>query len=64
MKDKINTLRNELNKLLESKSINDDHVIKISHELDLLILEYYNNGNNKDGESIQSESEKRYWFIF
>lgn len=43
MKDKINYLREKLNKLLETKLPNDEEVLKLSEELDLLLIEYYNN---------------------
>ncbi|MBC8587327.1 aspartyl-phosphate phosphatase Spo0E family protein [Paratissierella segnis] len=46
MKEKINTLKDKLNKELENKNLCDQEVIKISQELDQLILEYYYNNDN------------------
>lgn len=40
LKDRIDALRNKLHQLLESKRPESCDVIKVSHELDLLILEY------------------------
>lgn len=40
MIEEINLLREKLYSLLETKPTNDDEVVKISQELDLLILKY------------------------
>lgn len=54
MIDKINYLRDKLNKLLESKLTSDDNVLDLSRELDLLIIDFYydNDYDNKNNNDI------------
>lgn len=53
MIDKIDYLKEKLNKLLESTSVNDDEVLKLSRELDLLIIAFYED----DSGTIITETE-------
>ncbi len=57
IKDKINDLRDKLNKEMGKRCPNDEEILKISQELDLLIVEYYNNIN------ILTENDNISWFI-
>lgn len=57
IKDKINDLRDKLNKEMGKRCPNDEKILKISQELDLLIVEYYNNIN------ILTENDNISWFI-
>ena len=60
MIDKINYLRDQLNKLLESKLTIDDNVLNLSRELDSLIVDfYYDNDDNDDdgGDTIITDNE-------
>lgn len=41
MLDKINLIKTILNKELESRDLNDEVIMKISQELDSLIVDYY-----------------------
>lgn len=43
IKEKIDCLREKLNKLLEEKDKNIEEILRVSQELDLLILKYYTN---------------------
>jgi predicted DNA-binding protein (UPF0278 family) len=43
LSDSIEKLREELNKAIEQGCLNSDDVLKISHKLDALILEYLRN---------------------
>lgn len=58
IKEKINTLKDKLNKELENKNLCDQEVIKISQELDQLILEYYYNNDN-----ILPDNDNSSWFL-
>ena len=53
MMNKIDYLKDKLNKLLESTSINDDDVLSLSRELDLLIVNFYDD----DSGTIITETE-------
>ena len=57
MIDKINHLRDKLNKLLESKLTSDDNVLNLSRELDLLIIDFYYDNNDNDGDTIITDNE-------
>lgn len=64
MIDKINYLRDKLNKLLESKLTSDDNVLNLSRELDLLIIDFYyhnedddNDNDNDGGDTIITDNE-------
>ncbi|MBZ2175439.1 aspartyl-phosphate phosphatase Spo0E family protein [Schnuerera sp. xch1] len=43
LKDKIDILKDLLNKQLDSKDFDREEILKISQELDICILEYYKN---------------------
>ena len=61
MKERIYLLREKLYSLLETKPPNDDEVIKISQELDLLILKYCL--EEKDDTYISLIDSKEGWFF-
>ncbi len=48
LKKRIEELREKLNKALETKLPNDEYVLKLSQELDKLIVSYYKNEDNKN----------------
>jgi len=43
LKEKIETRRKELNKLLDTETVSSDTILKLSEKLDRLIAEYYLN---------------------
>lgn len=47
MVEKINIVRRDLDKILETKELTDKKVLEISKKLDILILEYYENINKE-----------------
>jgi len=49
MMEKINTLKRDLNNALEAKEPTSREVLRISEELDLLILQYYQEHGKKNG---------------
>ena len=57
MLDKIELLREKLNKRIEENRLNDDETIKLSQELDILIVEYYNSIGYTNKESLLPENE-------
>ncbi|NLJ99130.1 MAG: Spo0E family sporulation regulatory protein-aspartic acid phosphatase [Tissierellia bacterium] len=48
MKDKVERLRDLLYEKIESKEKNEEEIIKISKELDKVILKYYGVTKNKN----------------
>lgn len=57
MIDKINNLRDKLNKLLESKLTIDDNVLDLSRELDLLIIDFYYHNDDDDDDNDNGEGD-------
>lgn len=57
MIDKINNLRDKLNKLLESKLTSDDNVLNLSRELDLLIIDFYYDNDDDSDDTIITDNE-------
>ncbi|TJX13609.1 aspartyl-phosphate phosphatase Spo0E family protein [Tissierella creatinini] len=51
LRNRIEELREKLNKELETKLPNDEYVLKLSQELDKLIVRYYKYEVNKDNFS-------------
>lgn len=48
MKRKINIIREKLHKEIEAEEVNKDNIIKISKELDELIIQYYMEEDKKE----------------
>lgn len=55
IKEKIDCLREKLNKLLEEKDKNIEEILRVSQELDLLILKYYT--NNGDINTLPNDNK-------
>lgn len=54
LKKRIEELREKLNKSLETMSPDDGYVLKLSQELDKLIVLYYKQENKEDRSSKSS----------
>ena len=54
---KINKLKEKINRELENKLPIHEDVVKLSQELDLILLEYYNRNNMK--VKPNNENEKK-----
>ncbi|WP_034860471.1 aspartyl-phosphate phosphatase Spo0E family protein [Ruminiclostridium cellobioparum] len=54
--DKINELREELNKQVISRDIHKQSVLRLSQELDRYIVEYL---KNKDGKKVENKIFKK-----
>ena len=63
MLKKIEFLREKLYHEIDSSTLLNDEVIKLSQELDLLILEYYNRVIQDNDDLLLPEYDKGSWFI-
>lgn len=60
LKKRIEEIRDKLNKSLETMSPDDEYVLKLSQELDKLIVMYHKQENK---ENRKSKSSWNYWFL-
>lgn len=48
MEDEIEELREHLNKMIENKDADPESILRLSQELDLLIVEHYNTHHKEE----------------